>query len=55
MNIQPFPIVDSTFTHESDANNAINAIIAQKLAPAYWNWAYRGAVTSVKDQVNRFF
>ena len=54
MNIQPFPAMDSTFTHKSEVNTAINAIVSQKLAPAYWNWAYRGAVTPVKNQVNLY-
>ena len=32
-------------------DKVIEEKVAQRLAPDYWNWVYRGEVTTAKDQV----
>ena len=40
-----------TVKRHFNTDKVIEEKVAQRLAPDYWNWVYRGAVTTPKDQV----
>ena len=40
-----------TVKRHINTDKVIEEKVAQGLAPDYWNWVYRGAVTTPKDQV----